>query len=129
MIQLINFWTELVYNGEKEFDAVPDKIKGAVMEQLIKSGAVTNDNIEDVKAAKIAEMSVACNEVITQGWLGLGIWDYSNMPFNILGQICLPFSLLWVVLSACAIVIDDYERYWFFGEEKPYYLWKFKEKK
>ena len=68
MIHLINFWTELVYNGEKEFDAVPDKIKGAVMEQLIKSGVVTNDNIEDVKAAKIAEMSVACNEVITQGF-------------------------------------------------------------
>ena len=22
-------------------------------------------------------------------WLGLGIWDYSNMPFNLLGQICL----------------------------------------
>ena len=44
MIQLINFWTELVYNGEKEFDAVPDKIKGAVMEKLIKSGVVTNDN-------------------------------------------------------------------------------------
>ena len=62
-------------------------------------------------------------------WLGLGIWDYSNMPFNLLGQICLPFSLLWVILSACAIVIDDYERYWFFGEEKPYYRWKFKEKK
>ena len=62
-------------------------------------------------------------------WLGHGIWDYSNMPFNILGQICLPFSLLWVLLSACAIVIDDYERYWFFGEEKPYYRWKFKEKK
>ena len=62
-------------------------------------------------------------------WLGLGIWDYSNMPFNLLGQICLPFSLLWIILSACAIVIDDYERYWFFGEEKPYYRWKFKEKK
>ena len=23
-------------------------------------------------------------------WLHLGIWDYSHMPFNILGQICLP---------------------------------------
>ena len=62
-------------------------------------------------------------------WLKLNIWDYSNQPGNILGQICLPFSLLWVLLSACAIVIDDYERYWFFGEEKPYYRWKFKEKK
>ena len=26
--------------------------------------------------------------------LGLGIWDYSNIPFNIMGQICLPFSFL-----------------------------------
>ena len=68
MIQLINFWKDLVLNGEKEFDAVPDKIKGAVMEQMIKAGVVTNDNIADVKAAKIAEMSVACNEVITKGF-------------------------------------------------------------
>lgn len=28
-----------------------------------------------------------------------GVWDYSNMPFNILGQICLPFSAAWFVLS------------------------------
>ena len=62
-------------------------------------------------------------------WLNLQIWNYSNMPFNVLGQICLPFSLLWVVLSAFVIIIDDYERYWFFGEEKPHYCWRFKEKK
>ena len=37
--------------------------------------------------------------IILNLWLGLGIWDYSNMPFNFLGQICLPFSLLWVALS------------------------------
>lgn len=27
------------------------------------------------------------------------VWDYSNMPFNFLGQICLPFSAIWFVLS------------------------------
>ena len=54
-------------------------------------------------------------------WLGWHVWDYSNMPFNILGQICLPFSLLWCVVSAVAIVCDDYLRYWFFNEEKPVY--------
>ena len=54
MIQLINFWTDLVYNGEKDFDAVPDKIKGDVMKQLIKAGVVTNDNIEDVIARQAA---------------------------------------------------------------------------
>ena len=30
--------------------------------------------------------------IILNLWLGLGIWDYSNMPFNLLGQICLPFT-------------------------------------
>ena len=24
------------------------------------------------------------------------IWDYRNAPLNFLGQICLPYSLLWV---------------------------------
>lgn len=35
------------------------------------------------------------------------VWDYSNLPFNILGQICLPFSILWFFISFVAIVIDD----------------------
>lgn len=49
------------------------------------------------------------------------VWDYRNLPFNILGQICLPFSILWFFISFVAIIIDDYIRYWFFGEEKPHY--------
>lgn len=32
--------------------------------------------------------------------LGWQIWDYSNYPFDVLGQVCLPFSLLWFFLSA-----------------------------
>ena len=52
---------------------------------------------------------------------GLAIWDYSNIPFNILGQICLPFTILWFFISAAAIILDDYLRYWWFGEEKPRY--------
>lgn len=55
--------------------------------------------------------------------LGLGIWDYSGVPFNLFGQICLPFSIAWFFLSGVAVVLDDYIRYWFFGEEKPQYHW------
>lgn len=62
-------------------------------------------------------------------WLGLDIWDYSNLPFNILGQICLPFALIWAALVAIAIVLDDYLRYWLFTEDKPIYYWKFQSKK
>lgn len=56
--------------------------------------------------------------------LGWAIWDYSDMPFNVLGQICLPFTAIWLLLAIAAIILDDYLRYWLFGEEKPYYkLW------
>lgn len=54
-------------------------------------------------------------------WLRWDIWDYSDMPFNILGQICLPFTAIWCVLAIVAIILDDYLRYWLFSEEKPHY--------
>ncbi len=28
-----------------------------------------------------------------------GIWDYRDAPYNFYGQVCLPFSLLWIPLS------------------------------
>lgn len=31
------------------------------------------------------------------------IWDYRDLPFNFMGQICLPFSLLWMPLSLIAM--------------------------
>ena len=54
-------------------------------------------------------------------WLKLNIWDYSHIPFNLCGQICLPFAIAWYVLSFVAIILDDYLRYWLFNEEKPRY--------
>lgn len=54
-------------------------------------------------------------------WLGLNVWDYSDVPLNILGQVCLPFAFAWFFLAAVGIVLDDYLRYWLFGEEKPRY--------
>jgi len=37
--------------------------------------------------------------VVFNLWLKMNVWDYSNMPFNILGQICPMFSLLWIGLA------------------------------
>lgn len=54
-------------------------------------------------------------------WLGWNVWDYSHIPLNILGQICLPFYFAWVGLSLIAIIVDDVIRWLFFGEEKPKY--------
>lgn len=53
--------------------------------------------------------------------LGLNIWDYSENFGNILGQICPRHTIYWFLLSSIGIVIDDYIRYFLFGEEKPKY--------
>ena len=54
-------------------------------------------------------------------WLGWAVWDYSKEWGNLLGQICPQASVIWFLLSAAGIILDDYLRYWFFGEEKPRY--------
>ena len=54
-------------------------------------------------------------------WMKWDVWDYSEVPYNILGQICLPYSLLWIGLSVIAILLDDYLRYRLFGERKATY--------
>lgn len=54
-------------------------------------------------------------------WLQMNIWDYSNMPLNLYGQICFPFTILWVFVCMIGVVVDDYLRYWLFDEEKPHY--------
>lgn len=76
---------------------------------------------QSVIGAALTTMIEFVAGLILNIWLGLGIWDYSNLPFNVLGQICLPFYFAWMGLSCVAIIADDYLRYWLFGEEKPHY--------
>lgn len=33
------------------------------------------------------------------------VWDYSDIPFNIMGQVCLSFMALWFVLTIPAVAI------------------------
>ncbi len=35
------------------------------------------------------------------------VWDYRHMPLNFMGQICLPFSLLWIPVSFGALVLHQ----------------------
>lgn len=66
--------------------------------------------------------------LIVNVWLGLNVWDYSDMPLNFMGQICLPFTIAWCFLSFVAIVVDDFIRYSLFGEPWPEYsLWTYHE--
>lgn len=50
----------------------------------------------------IGSIVITCIELITgvifNIVLGMNVWDYSHMPLNFLGQICLPFSAVWFIL-------------------------------
>lgn len=54
-------------------------------------------------------------------FLKLNIWDYSQVPYNFIGQVCLAYSNIWFLLALPAILLDDYIRYRWLGEEKPNY--------
>ncbi len=46
----------------------------------------------------------------------MAVWDYSALPLNILGQICLPFSALWFLLCFILfkwIIKEDFYRRFF----------------
>lgn len=59
--------------------------------------------------------------IVVNVWLGWNVWDYSDLPGNLMGQICPQFTILWFFISAIAIVLDDVIRWKFFKEEKPHY--------
>ncbi len=56
-------------------------------------------------------------------WLGWQVWDYSNLPFNLLGQVCLYFFFVWIFLSAAGIILDDWIRYWRYMFIKKWCPW------
>ena len=59
--------------------------------------------------------------VILNIWLGLDIWDYSHLPFNLWGQICPQFFLVWWALCAAFIPVFDWMRYAVSGGQRPKY--------
>ena len=35
------------------------------------------------------------------------VWDYRRLPMNFMGQICLPYSLLWIPVSLGAMLLYE----------------------
>lgn len=55
--------------------------------------------------------------------LGWQVWDYSDLPFNLYGQVCLYYFLLWIPLSMAGIVLDDWIRYIVYVNVKKWSPW------
>jgi uncharacterized membrane protein len=39
--------------------------------------------------------------------LGMNVWDYSGLPLNFLGQICLLYSMIWMVLATAFLPLAE----------------------
>lgn len=61
--------------------------------------------------------------LILNVWLGLGVWDYSDLPGNFMGQICPQFAAVWFGLCLVFIPAFDWMRWSVEGGQRPkYYL-------
>ncbi|HIX91103.1 MAG TPA: putative ABC transporter permease [Candidatus Agathobaculum pullicola] len=45
--------------------------------------------------------------LVVNRWLGWNVWDYSDMPLNLWGQVCLQFAVAWFFLSAAAVWLEN----------------------
>ena len=51
--------------------------------------------------------------IIFNIWLGMNVWDYSAMKFNLLGQICPMFFAVWFLISSPAFYLSRVARKFF----------------
>jgi uncharacterized membrane protein len=53
----------------------------------------------------ITLLELGCGLLVNRSYR---VWDYRNMPLNVFGQICLPFTLLWIPVSFVAMLLYDW---------------------
>lgn len=77
--------------------------------------------IQTVRCMIFVVSSEFITGIIVNKWLLMDVWDYSDMPFQLFGQICLPFSVIFAGLCVMGILLSSYTCYWIFREEKPHF--------
>ena len=117
------YFIEIIYRGYSHFSMI---ILGGICFVLI--GAINEFSNKEVPlllqmilAVLIVDTIELISGIIINKVLLLNVWDYSNLRFNLLGQISLRSSIAWFFLSLLAIYMDDLLRYLLFSEQIPKY--------
>ena len=55
-------------------------------------------------AAVITTVELAAGMLVNRGY---EVWDYRTLPGNFMGQICLPYSLLWIPVSLAGMALYE----------------------
>ena len=71
-------------------------------------------------AGIVTVLEFSCGMLVNVA-LKLNVWDYKDLPLNCKGQVCLQYFLLWIPVSALAIVADDALRHMLFAQPWPVY--------
>ncbi len=84
-------------------------------------GAMSRENWKIWKrglmgAAAITEVELATGLLVNRSY---AVWDYRELPLNYFGQICLPYTMLWVPLSVVAMVVYPKVEAWLIRRKAP----------
>ena len=73
--------------------------------------------IQSIFGACIVTMMELLSGLFLNVLLDLHVWDYSSLPMNFMGQVCLSYYFLWIFVSFLAIWADKLLRLSLFREK------------
>lgn len=59
--------------------------------------------------------------IIVNKVLRWNVWDYTDLPFQLMGQICLPFIIIFSGLCAIGILSSGWLLHYIYNEKKPHF--------
>ena len=59
--------------------------------------------MQSVLGACIVTATELVSGLIINDALQLNVWDYSGLPYNFLGQVCMSYFFLWILVSFLAL--------------------------
>jgi len=77
--------------------------------------------VQACQGAMVVTALEFCTGLVVNRWLGWQVWDYSGLPMNLMGQVCLYYFVLWIPLSGAAVLLEDQLRRLLFGTPVPRY--------
>ena len=122
---IVYFYMEIAFRGYSHYSML---ICGGIC--FLAVGSAGRRILENSRSAlwAVIEIMVSGMMIITSIELFTGVivnmifhwnvWDYSEQKYNVMGQICLSYSLLWSVLSLLCVYLDNIIRKYIF-DEKP----------
>lgn len=75
-----------------------------ILDEVQRKPPIILQMLQSAVIITVLEFITGC---IVNLWLGWNVWDYSELPFNILGQVCLYFFVAWFFLSYIVIKTEN----------------------